>query len=117
MNMLAPVGVKLAFGSLMAVGLLSSHHHAAAAVPASEAAAGVQILNTLTDGHPQLQTFVNVDVDGEWYSLPVCQFEDCSDQPGGVGAWRDPDTGTWWASFGEDVSYRVSYSKMGGRVR
>ena len=113
MNMLAPIGVKLAFGSLMAVGLLASQHHAhAAAEPA-----GVQKLNTLSDGTAQVQSYVTAEVDGITYAFPVCRTEDCSDQPMGVGAWRDPDTGIWWISLGEDVSYPVHYSKMGGRVR
>lgn len=43
-------------------------------------------------------------VDGKDY--PVCQFEDCSDQPGQVGLWLDKDTGNWWLSLG-DKSYLV----------
>ncbi|AGR46499.1 hypothetical protein ODIN_85 [Mycobacterium phage Odin] len=37
---------------------------------------------------------------------PVCDLEDCSDQPGQVGVWIDPDTGDHWLSVGE-ISYRV----------
>lgn len=60
MNMVAPIGVKLAFGSLMAVGLLASQHHAhAAAEPA-----GVQKLNTLSDGTAQVQSYITAEVDG-----------------------------------------------------
>lgn len=101
------VAAALVTGGLVVAGF------GASAVPAT----GVQNLNSLTDGTAQLQTWVNVNIDGEWYDVPVCAAEDCSDQPMGVGAWRDPDTGRWWVSFGEDVSYPVSYSKMGGRVR
>lgn len=43
-------------------------------------------------------------VDGVDY--PVCSEEDCSDQPGQVGIWTDPDTGTQWLSLGEQ-SYRI----------
>lgn len=40
-----------------------------------------------------------VTVDGRDY--PVCAVEDCSDQPGQVGVWFDPDTGNAWLSVGE----------------
>jgi hypothetical protein len=33
--------------------------------------------------------------------LPVCDEEDCSDQPGQVGMWLDRDTGNWWLSLGD----------------
>ncbi|ASW31425.1 hypothetical protein SEA_LOKK_81 [Mycobacterium phage Lokk] len=38
-------------------------------------------------------------VDGIDY--PVCAVEDCSDQPGQIGIWIDPDTGNQWLSHGE----------------
>lgn len=37
---------------------------------------------------------VTVTIDGTDY--PVCSLEDCSDQPAGVGAWQDSDTGRWY---------------------
>ena len=40
-----------------------------------------------------------VTVDGSEY--PVCAFEDCSDQPAGIGVWFDPDTGAAWLSVGD----------------
>lgn len=40
-----------------------------------------------------------VTVDGRNYA--VCFEEDCSDQPGQIGVWRDPDTGTAYLSLGE----------------
>lgn len=43
-------------------------------------------------------------VDGTDY--PVCAVEDCSDQPGQIGVWIDPDTGNHWLSIGEQ-SYQV----------
>ena len=43
-------------------------------------------------------------VDGTDY--PLCAEEDCSDQPGQVGVWIDPDTGNHWLSIGER-SYQV----------
>ncbi|AYD87112.1 hypothetical protein SEA_NICOLETERA_85 [Mycobacterium phage NicoleTera] len=43
-------------------------------------------------------------VDGIDY--PVCVEEDCSDQPGQIGIWIDPDTGNQWLSVGE-TSYRI----------
>ena len=119
MNMLAPVGVKLAFGSLMAVGLLASQHHAhAAAEPAS-----VQNVNTVDhfrcdvgcDWQPH--TEVTVEIDGRDYVLPVCEQEDCSDVPNQVGIWFDPQTGRPWLSTGSERSVRISHAKMGGRVR
>ena len=48
---------------------------------------------------------ITVTVDGVDY--PVCAVEDCSDQPGQVGVWNDPDTGRGWLSVGE-VSYPIS---------
>lgn len=38
-------------------------------------------------------------VDGVDY--PMCVQEDCSDIPGQVGVWVDPDTGNRWLSLGE----------------
>lgn len=38
--------------------------------------------------------------------IPICQFEDCSDQPSQIGMWKDEDTGNWWVSVGES-SYLV----------
>jgi hypothetical protein len=40
-----------------------------------------------------------VTVDGTDY--PVCAQEDCSDVPGQLGVWFDPDTGNAWLSLGE----------------
>lgn len=39
-------------------------------------------------------------------SLPVCVEEDCSDQPGQIGAWQSPNDGRWYVSVGE-TSYRL----------
>lgn len=38
--------------------------------------------------------------------IPICQVEDCSDQPNQIGMWEDEDTGNWWLSVGEK-SYLV----------
>lgn len=38
-------------------------------------------------------------VDGVDY--PICELEDCSDQPGQVGVWISPDDGERWLSVGE----------------
>ena len=69
------------FGGLMGVGL-AAHAHA----------------------HPG-HDGITVTVDGVDY--PVCAVEDCSDQPGQVGVWNDPDTGRGWLSVGE-VSYLIT---------
>lgn len=58
-------------------------------------------------GHAEASPSQTATVDGVDY--PVCQQEDCSDQPGQVGLWQDQDTGTWWLSLGE-VSYIVRES-------
>lgn len=34
-------------------------------------------------------------------TVPVCEVEDCSDQPYQLGVWFDPDTNTPWLSLGE----------------
>lgn len=47
---------------------------------------------------------VTVTVDGVDY--PVCDVEDCSDQPGQIGVWFDR-TGAAWLSTGE-TSQRVT---------
>jgi hypothetical protein len=47
----------------------------------------------------------DVTVDDRDY--PVCDEEDCSDQPGQVGVWYDPDTGEAWLSTGPDYSLHV----------
>lgn len=36
-------------------------------------------------------------------SLPVCQVEDCSDQPGQVGVWYSKSTGNWYLERGEST--------------
>lgn len=38
-------------------------------------------------------------VDGVDY--PICELEDCSDQPGQIGVWISPDDGERWLSVGE----------------
>ncbi|MCV7015560.1 hypothetical protein H7I40_24475 [Mycolicibacterium madagascariense] len=38
-------------------------------------------------------------VDGVDY--PACAYEDCSDQPTGVGLWEDHDTGNWYLTTPE----------------
>jgi hypothetical protein len=48
---------------------------------------------------------IDVTVDDRDY--PVCDEEDCSDQPGQVGVWYDPDTGEAWLSTGPDYSLHV----------
>lgn len=40
-----------------------------------------------------------VTLNGNTYN--VCAVEDCSDQPGQLGAWQSPRTGLWWISVGE----------------
>lgn len=40
-----------------------------------------------------------VTVDDRDY--PVCEMEDCSDQPGQVGVWYDPGTHRAWLSRGD----------------
>jgi hypothetical protein len=46
-------------------------------------------------GEIALSEIHNVDM------FPVCELEDCSDQPGQVGMWLDRDTGNWRLSLGE----------------
>ena len=40
-------------------------------------------------------------------SLPICQLEDCSDQPGQVGLWEDTDTGDWYLSRSASEYYVI----------
>lgn len=47
------------------------------------------------------------DVAGVLDVLPVCAVEDCSDQPGQIGVWTDPDTGDAYIEFGESVTLLV----------
>ena len=53
-----------------------------------------------------------VTVDDRDY--PVCEQEDCSDQPGQVGVWFDPDTGEAWLSLGEDRSVHIDQTVKSG---
>lgn len=72
------------------------------------AAAGLLIAGTVTGaaiagaaiGQADTVTVDSVD-------YPVCSLEDCSDQPGQIGVWTDPDTGGRWLSLGE-VSVEVA---------
>jgi len=41
--------------------------------------------SALAQAEPAVQPFITVTVDGTDY--PVCDVEDCSDQPGGIGVW------------------------------
>lgn len=50
-------------------------------------------------GHADAAPSQEVTVDDRDY--PVCEMEDCSDQPGQVGVWYDPDTGEPWLSIGD----------------
>ncbi|QFG08664.1 hypothetical protein PBI_VANISOA_85 [Mycobacterium phage Vanisoa] len=45
-----------------------------------------------------------VTVDGS--DFPVCEFEDCSDQPGQIGVWINAE-GQHWLSLGEDLSILI----------
>lgn len=49
------------------------------------------------DYEPAPTTMVTVD----GIDYPVCALEDCSDQPGQIGAWQSPVTGQWWLSLGD----------------
>ncbi|ATN88438.1 hypothetical protein SEA_DALMATIAN_86 [Mycobacterium phage Dalmatian] len=60
---------------------------------------------TLALGTPKASADTELrTVDGVDY--PVCAEEDCSDQPGQIGIWVDPDTGNQWLSVGE-TSYPI----------
>ena len=66
-----------------------------------------------------------VTVDGRAY--PVCQMEDCSDQPGQIGVWFDVG-GNAWLSVGDHSVYltpmqpapdepaRAPSGRVGGRI-
>ena len=69
------------------------------------AALGAMALASPEDWHVRASPVELVTVDGVDY--PVCATEDCSDQVGSVGVWRDPDTGTEYLSIGEDLSIRI----------
>ncbi|QXO13363.1 hypothetical protein SEA_TROOPER_86 [Mycobacterium phage Trooper] len=71
------------------------------------AIAFVTTVTTLALGSPAKASAEPIEVrtvDGIDY--PVCSEEDCSDQPGQIGIWIDPDTGNQWLSIGE-TSYRI----------
>jgi hypothetical protein len=51
-------------------------------------------------------------VDGHDY--PVCEQEDCSDQPGQIGLWEDTDTGDWYLSTGETSTRIIDDTVTGG---
>ncbi|QTF81509.1 hypothetical protein SEA_TARSUSIV_85 [Mycobacterium phage TarsusIV] len=71
------------------------------------AIAFVTTVTTLALGSPAKASAEPTEVrtvDGIDYA--VCIEEDCSDQPGQIGIWIDPDTGNQWLSVGE-TSYPI----------
>ena len=79
-----------------------SHRFATLKLSLAAAAVAAGTITTATDAHAldNVPTVtMTVTVDGVDY--PVCAEEDCSDRPGQIGVWFDPDTGDAWLSLGE----------------
>lgn len=47
--------------------------------------------------HPHIVQTTTVD----GVDYPLCELEDCSDQPSQIGVWISPDDGERWLSVGE----------------
>ncbi|AEL17874.1 hypothetical protein TRIXIE_86 [Mycobacterium phage Trixie] len=69
------------------------------------AALGAMALADPYDASAEPVETTTVEVDRVMLDFPVCAEEDCSDQPGQIGVWRDRD-GTAWLSLGEQ-SFRI----------
>ncbi|QGH80649.1 hypothetical protein SEA_RAHALELUJAH_89 [Mycobacterium phage Rahalelujah] len=64
---------------------------------AAGAALGAMALADPYEASAKPSELVTVDA----YSFPVCDLEDCSDQPNQIGVWRDSDTGRDFLILGE----------------
>ncbi|QBJ04891.1 hypothetical protein SEA_ELEPHANTOON_90 [Mycobacterium phage Elephantoon] len=64
---------------------------------AAGAALGAMALAEPPEASAKPSELVTVDA----YTFPVCELEDCSDQPNQIGVWRDSDTGRDFLILGE----------------
>ncbi|UJD20925.1 hypothetical protein SEA_ZIMMER_87 [Mycobacterium phage Zimmer] len=73
---------------------------------AAGAALGAMALADPTEASAEPEETTTVEVDRVLLDFPVCQLEDCSDQPNQVGVWRSNE-GISYLELGEGITLRI----------